>query len=53
MHAKLTESLIKISGRRVMPEMERDGINALQFFVFFFFKLPLPEDAHSTVLCER
>jgi len=52
MHAKLTESLIKISGRRVMPDMERDGINALQFFVFFF-KLPLPEDAHSTVLSER
>ena len=33
-----------------MPEMERDGNNAVQFF---FFKLPLSEDAHSTVLSER
>ena len=32
-----------------MPEMERDGINAVPFF-FFFFKFPLPEDAHGTVL---
>jgi hypothetical protein len=36
--------------RLVIPEMERDVINAVKFF---FFKFPLPEDAHSTVLSER
>jgi hypothetical protein len=35
-----------------MPEMEGGGINAVQFFAFFF-KLSLPEDVHSTVLSDR